>query len=166
VTGVGFRSCRLTHLSFKSCSLFYSNTPLHVSVVRTSSWANIYITNYHDWREVQGFPSKATIFQKFFTILFQFCAPCFVCTTIFIRKYGHLWCIYLEIYTSKMIMAGMRFRRFPITQLCFNSCSLFHSNYLLHFSIIRPSSCANIYITKYNDWHEVQEFPSNETLLQ
>jgi hypothetical protein len=58
------------------------------------------------------------------------------------RSYDRL---HVEIYTSQMMMAGMRFRRFPITQLCFNSCSVFHSNYPLHVSVIRPCSCANIY---------------------
>jgi hypothetical protein len=71
----------------------------------------------------------------------------------------------VEFYTSQIIMAGMRFKRFRLTQLCFNSCSLFHSNYPLYVSVKRPSSIANIYITKYHDWHEVQEFPSYRTLL-
>jgi hypothetical protein len=40
-----------------------------------------------------------------------------------------------------------RFRGFRLTQL-FNSCLLFHSNYPLHVSIVRPSSSENIYLGK------------------
>jgi hypothetical protein len=56
-----------------------------------------------------------------------------------LRSYDHLQ---VQIYTSQNIMTGMKFRGFRPTQLCFNSCSLFHSNYPLHVSVIRPSSSA------------------------
>jgi hypothetical protein len=39
--------------------------------------------------QVQGFPSNATLFQYFFTILFKITATCFGRTTIFMRKYIH-----------------------------------------------------------------------------
>jgi Zn-dependent M16 (insulinase) family peptidase len=39
-------------------------------------------------------------------------------------------------------MTSMKFRSFLLTQLCFNSCSLFYSNYPLHVSVKRKSSCA------------------------
>jgi hypothetical protein len=40
-----FSGFRLTQYCFNSCLLFYSNYPLHVSVVRPSSRGNIYIGN-------------------------------------------------------------------------------------------------------------------------
>jgi hypothetical protein len=156
MTGVRFRGFRLTQLCSISCSLFYSDSQLHDSVVRPSSKANTYITKYHDWREFQGFPSNATLFQELFTILFPFCATLFGRTTIFKE----------QIYTSQIIMTGVRFRVFRLIQLCFNSCSLFYSNSPLHDSVVRPFSSANIYITIYHDWRELQGFPSNATLFQ
>jgi hypothetical protein len=114
MTGMRFRSFRLTQLCFNCYSLFYSNSPLQVSVVRPSSCANIYI----------------------------------------------------YIYILQIIMTGMRLRGFRLTQLFFNSCSLFYSNSPLHVSVVRPSASANIYITNYHDWRGVQVFPSNATLLQ
>jgi hypothetical protein len=89
VTGVRFRSFRLTQLYFNNCSLFYSNSPFHVSVVRPSSFANIYITKYHEWREVQGFPSNATLLQYLFNTLLQFSARRFGRTTIFMCHFIH-----------------------------------------------------------------------------
>jgi hypothetical protein len=80
-----------------------------------------------------------------------------------IRSYDHL---HVQIYTSQIITKRMKFRIFRLKQLCLNRCSLFYSNYPLHISFIRPYSNANIYITKYHDWREVQEFPSNANLLQ
>jgi hypothetical protein len=92
LTGVSFRGFRLMELRFNSCSLFYSNSPQYDSVVRSFSRAFTYITKYHDWREFQGFPSNASPLQLFFTILFQFFAPCFGRTTIFMWKYiPHKW---------------------------------------------------------------------------
>jgi hypothetical protein len=35
---------------------------------------------------------------------------------------------------------------FPPNATVFNSCLLFHSNYPLHSSVVRPSSCGNMYI--------------------
>jgi hypothetical protein len=32
-----------------------------------------------------------------------------------------------------------------LMQHCFNSCLLFYSNYLLHVSVVQPSSSGNIY---------------------
>jgi hypothetical protein len=46
----------------------------------------------------------------------------------------------------------VRFRGFRLTQLNFNGCLLFYSNYLLHVSVVRPSSRGNIYI---QSWREI-----------
>jgi hypothetical protein len=49
-----------------------------------------------------------------------------------------------------------RFRGFRLTQHCFNSCSLFYSNYPLHVLVVRPSSALLLrdavasYINIYN----------------
>jgi hypothetical protein len=106
---VRYRGFRLTQLCFNCCSLFYSNSLLHVSVIPSSSWAK---------------------------------------------------------NTSQSIMTGMKVLSFRLKKLCCNSCSLFHSNNPLHVLVKRPSSWAKMCITKYNDWHKVQEFPSNAILLQ
>jgi hypothetical protein len=37
------------------------------------------------------------------------------------------------------------FTGFRLTQLCFNNCLLYYSNYALHISAVRPSSGGNIY---------------------
>jgi hypothetical protein len=58
------------------------------------------------------------------------------------RSYDHL---HGEIYTSQIIMTGVRFSSFRPTQLCFNCCSLFYSNPPLQFSLVRPSSRGQIY---------------------
>jgi hypothetical protein len=109
MNGMRFRGYRLTQLSFNSCSLFYSHSPLHVSVVRPSS---------------------------------------------------------MKIYTSQVIMTGMRFRGFRLTHS--TSLGVHYCIQILRY-IFRSYDHlqgANIYITKYQDWHEVQGFPSNATLLQ
>jgi hypothetical protein len=111
--------------------LFLGSLPLHVSVVRPSSSGN-----YHDWHEVQGFPSNATLFS---IVVYYF---------IRIMRYMFLSFDHLEveIYTSEIIVTGMRFRASRLTQLCFNSCLLFYSNYALHVSVVRPSSSGIIYV--------------------
>jgi hypothetical protein len=39
-----------------------------------------------------------------------------------------------------------------LTQISFNSCLLFYSNYPLHVSAVRPSSRGNIYIGIYSSY--------------
>jgi hypothetical protein len=152
MTGVRFRGFHLMQLRFSRCSPFYSNSPLHDSVVRPSSRANTCVSKYHDWREVQGFPSTASLFQYLLTTLFQFSATSFGRTTIFKCQHIHHDWREVQEYSSK--------------QLCSNSFSVFYSQSPLHVSVVRPSSFANIYITNYHDWREVKGFLSNATLFQ
>jgi hypothetical protein len=105
MTGVRFRGFRVTYLCSNCYSLFYSHSPLHDSVVRPSSRANIYLKKYHGWREVHGFPSNGTPFQKFFTTLSLFSAIWYGRMTIFRGK----------ICTSRNIITGVRFRGFRLT---------------------------------------------------
>jgi hypothetical protein len=80
-----------------------------------------------------------------------------------IQLYDHFQ---VQIYTSQIIVTGVRFRGFRLMELRFNSCSLFYSNSPLYDSVVRPYSRAYTYITEYHDWREVHLFPSNAFPLQ
>jgi hypothetical protein len=53
------------------------------------------------------------------------------------------------VFTDRGKVNSIRFRGFRLTQLYFNSSLLFHSNYRLHVSVVRPSK-GEIYTSEIN----------------
>jgi hypothetical protein len=134
---IRFRGSRLTQLCFNSFLLFYSNYPLHVSVVR---------------------PSSSGKLLHIYIYLFKLSATCFGRTAIFKWKIY----TYLYLYLFIQIIRSM-FRSYGHLQVENIYIFIFiYSNYPPHISAVRPSWDENIYIsaslfslTYANQWEKI-----------